>query len=301
MKRYSVTAGIHVVNEVIMDFGIIENKKPFLLCVDSDGCAMNTMESKHRLCFGPLMISEWGLQAWQKEVLNLWNDVNLYSITRGTNRFLALAKVLAQVDEQYCPIHGVETLTHWVQTAEALSNDNLEMTLHKMLGADREALQKALHWSKSVNVAVDALPNEQKQPFAGVEQALSAAHAVANVVVVSSANREAVKEEWQRCNLLCHTDMLLTQDVGSKAYCLSMLRKSGYEEQKILMVGDAPGDRQAAEKAGVLFYPILVKHEAESWQEFTTKVLPLWLNGQYSEAERLYVKRFLQNLGVSET
>lgn len=32
------------------------------------------------------------------------------------------------------------------------------------------------------------------------------------------------------------------------------------------MVGDAPGDRDAAEKNGVRFYPILVGHEGESWE-----------------------------------
>ena len=31
------------------------------------------------------------------------------------------------------------------------------------------------------------------------------------------------------------------------------------------MVGDAPGDMDAAESNGVQFYPILVNHEEESW------------------------------------
>lgn len=28
-------------------------KKDFLICVDSDGCAMDTMDIKHIKCFGP--------------------------------------------------------------------------------------------------------------------------------------------------------------------------------------------------------------------------------------------------------
>ena len=28
-------------------------KHDYLICVDSDGCAMDTMDSKHMLCFGP--------------------------------------------------------------------------------------------------------------------------------------------------------------------------------------------------------------------------------------------------------
>ena len=29
-----------------------KKKKDFLICVDSDGCAMDTMDVKHFLCFG---------------------------------------------------------------------------------------------------------------------------------------------------------------------------------------------------------------------------------------------------------
>ena len=32
--------------------------KPFLLCVDSDGCAMDTMNIKHFRCFGPCFADE---------------------------------------------------------------------------------------------------------------------------------------------------------------------------------------------------------------------------------------------------
>src|SRR5699024_7815447 len=83
--------------------------------------------------------------------------------------------------------------------------------------------------------------------------------------VVSSANREAVEEEWARCGLLGSVDVLCCQDAGSKAACIAQLKAKGYAPDHILMVGDAPGDKAAAEKNGVWFYPILVRHEAESW------------------------------------
>jgi len=62
-------------------------KKEFLVCVDSDGCAMDTMDIKHKKCFGPRLISEWGLEKWEDRVLERWNEINLYSATRGINRF----------------------------------------------------------------------------------------------------------------------------------------------------------------------------------------------------------------------
>ena len=58
-----------------------------LICVDSDGCAVDTMDVKHKRCFGPCMVEEWGLQQWQEPILARWDEINLYSMTRGINRY----------------------------------------------------------------------------------------------------------------------------------------------------------------------------------------------------------------------
>lgn len=42
-----------------------EKKHDYLICVDSDGCAMDTMDIKHFRCFGPCMVEEWGLEQWE--------------------------------------------------------------------------------------------------------------------------------------------------------------------------------------------------------------------------------------------
>ena len=64
-----------------------KKSKEFLVCVDSDGCAMDTMEVKHRKCFAPKAIEVWELENIEKRFLEIWNNVNLYSKTRGINRF----------------------------------------------------------------------------------------------------------------------------------------------------------------------------------------------------------------------
>ena len=38
-------------------------KRNFLVCIDSDGCAFDTMEIKHKECFCPATIYKWELQA----------------------------------------------------------------------------------------------------------------------------------------------------------------------------------------------------------------------------------------------
>ena len=268
-------------------------RKDYLVCVDSDGCAMDTMDIKHFRCFGPCMVEEWGLEEWAEPILNRWNTINLYSGTRGINRFKGLAMALTEIDKVYRPIEGVAELTAWAEHAPELSNQAIAEAAKTAKGP---ALAKALAWSKKVNAAIDALPESDKKPFPGVAEALAAAHKRADVAIVSSANREAVEEEWTRCGLLPSVDVLCCQDSGSKAACIAQLKAKGYNPAHILMVGDAPGDQAAAGKNGVLFYPILARHEADSWAEFTAKALPALLSGSYGPYGQEMAKRFEKNL-----
>ena len=107
-------------------FDSFEKKHDFLVCVDSDGCVMDTMNSKHKNCFGPCMVEQWGLEDWRDAVLDRWNGINLFSMTRGVNRFQGLALALGEVDKMYTPIAGIDTLQRWVDTAPALSDAALE-------------------------------------------------------------------------------------------------------------------------------------------------------------------------------
>ena len=92
--------------------------KPFLLCVDSDGCAMDTMNIKHFRCFGPCFADEWGLDAGRDAALKRWNEINLFSMTRGINRFLGLAHILTELfpDDQ-----DVAAFAQWANNSKELS------------------------------------------------------------------------------------------------------------------------------------------------------------------------------------
>ena len=87
-----------------------QKKHDYLICVDSDGCAMDTMDVKHFRCFGPCMVEEWGLQQWAEAILARWNDINLYTMTRGINRFKGLAMALEEINGQYTAIEDIATL-----------------------------------------------------------------------------------------------------------------------------------------------------------------------------------------------
>lgn len=271
----------------------VKNRE-YLVCVDSDGCAMDTMDIKHFRCFGPCMVEEWGLEKWAQPILARWNEINLYTMTRGVNRFKGLAMALDEINAQYTAIEGLDELKAWAASAPELSNGALEKALPAAQGP---CLAKALSWSKKVNAAINALPESEKKPFDGAAAGLAAAHAAADVAVVSSANREAVEEEWARCGLLGSVDVLCCQDAGSKAACIAQLKAKGYAPDRILMVGDAPGDKAAAEKNGVWFYPILVRHEAESWAELVSTALARLTSGAYAPYGEALAEKFLANLG----
>lgn len=279
-------------------FEAFARKHDYLICVDSDGCVMDTMNCKHFRCFGPCMVAEWQLEQWKEEILARWNEINLFSMTRGINRFKGLAMALTEINGQYTSIPGVRALLHWAETSPALSNDAIAKAVGE--AADPETklvLEKALRWSNAVNAAIVALPEALKTPYEGAREGLAAAHAFADVAMVSSANRDAVEEEWGKFSLLEHTDIVLAQDVGSKTACIATMLRFGYDPQKVLMIGDAPGDCDSAEKNHVHYYPILVGHEKQSWEEAVTTAYCKLQDGSYSEYGIEMKRRFLHNLG----
>lgn len=279
-------------------FDSFKRKHDYLVCVDSDGCVMDTMNCKHFHCFGPCMVDEWELEPWREPVLQRWNEINLFSMTRGINRFKGLAMALEEIDKTYTPIPGIAALRAWVDAAPALSNDGVARAAEEATDPQaKEILTKAFNWSKAVNASIVRLPEEWKIPYDGAKEGLMAAHRFADVAMVSSANRDAVEEEWGKFGLLPYTDIVLAQDVGSKAACIAAMLRFGYDPDNVLMIGDAPGDCDAAERNGVHYYPILVNHEKESWDEAIAVAFGKLQSGDYTAYGEQKKQAFLHNLG----
>ncbi len=274
--------------------GDFVKRREYLVMVDSDGCAIDTMEVKHSRCFGPCMVDEWELGEWREEILARWNEMNLYTTTRGTNRFKGLATALREISEKYREIEDIEALVEWVEHSSELSNAALEREIKRN---PRVSLGKALRWSEAVNRSINELPDGEIKPFPLVTEALAAAHRVADVAVVSSANLGAVIDEWGRHGLLNYTDAVMAQNSGNKTECIKKLVEKGYDKNKVVMCGDALGDLEAADKNCVYFYPILVRRESESWQEFIDVALTRLLDGSYGDGYAEKKKNeFIENL-----
>ena len=274
------------------DINEFKKRKDLLLCVDSDGCVMDTMNAKHRRCFGPLLVKEWGLWECETEVLSLWNNINLYTKTRGVNRFKGLALALKTVNSRYRPVDGIGNLIHWTESAE-LS----ERALMREIENNPEVLifKKALSWSMAANRAAEELACGETGAFEGAREALEYAKKHADIAVVSGASPERLYDEWRDCGLLSLVDVMLAQDAGGKSSCLKRLVEMGYSKGSVLMCGDSLGDLEAAESNSALFYPILAGSEEKSWAEFSA-TFDAFMAGRYGEGSLVKKAEFLKNL-----
>lgn len=269
--------------------------REFLICIDSDGCVMNTMDVKHMRCFGPCLVYEWDLGEYRDEIIRLWRKVNLLSVSRGVNRFQGLAKVLKSIHENYTEVEGLEEYLRWTESTQELSDKSLEEAYAK---TENICMKKALDWSRLVNQSMAMVSDTKKPPFEGTEDALRLAREYADIVILTAANRQEINKEWEVFELAQYTDLLMSQETGRKEECLKTLLEKGYERDHVLMVGDAPADLAAAQGAGVLFYPILAYQERESWEKFS-KALECFTEGRYAGAyQEERIKEFQENLHI---
>jgi phosphoglycolate phosphatase-like HAD superfamily hydrolase len=284
-----------IVKEESMKASIEEFKKSkrFLVCVDSDGCAMDTMDVKHKKCFGPKAVEVWGLQDIEGRFLEVWDRINLYSKTRGINRFKGLVRTFEALAEEGVDMPDFSSIAHWTNTSKELSNPALEKAIEET--GDKQLI-KTLEWSKEVNKAISELSDEDK-PFHNVREGLAVISDEADVAIVSSANGHAVKDEWTRHELASFVQIMLGQEAGTKSACIANLRRNNYSDDEVLMVGDAPGDLQAALENGVLYYPILVGKESFSWKGLIEEALQKFFQGTYrGEYQQRLIDEFNSNL-----
>ena len=263
---------------------LLRRTRDFLIGIDSDGCAFDTMEIKHKECFIPNIVNTWDLQAVSRFAREAAEFVNLYSRWRGTNRFPALTMVfdlLADWDEPVARGYQapqVDSLRAWIKAETKLGNPALEA---KAAQTGDLVLLRALAWSRAVNESIERIVRGVP-PYPYVRQSLQKVQDAADMMVVSSTPREALQREWAEHGLDEYVGMLCGQEMGSKAEHLRYGACGKYDAGRILMIGDAPGDLRAAKDNGVLFYPINPGREADSWRRFHDEAADRFLAGEYA-------------------
>ena len=139
----------------------------------------------------------------------------------------------------------------------------------------------ALEWSEAVNRSIAEIVKEVP-PFPFVRESLETMEGKADVMVVSATPYEALAREWQEHGLATHVALIAGQEHGTKRDHIALAAAGRYDPDKILMIGDALGDWNAAQANHALFYPIDPGFEDESWQRFFEEALPRFFAGTYA-------------------
>ena len=258
----------------------------FLIGIDSDGCAFDTMELKHKECFIPNTIKFWNLQGVSKYAREACEFVNLYSKSRGINRFPALVEALqwtqkrSEVQKRGVKIEIPKSLLDWVARETKLGNPALKAEAER---TGDPALKQALEWSMAINKMVDFVVGSGVPPFPFVRECLEKMKGKADILVVSATPQEALTQEWEEQNIIQYVAAICGQEVGTKKESLARAQQLGnYGENKMLMIGDAPGDHSAAVANKALFFPINPGAEEQSWQRLFNEGLNRFFAGTFA-------------------
>ena len=266
--------------QVLRDF---QPKHDFFIGIDSDGCVFDSMEIKHKECFAPMFVKHHNLQAVSKYAREVWDFVNLYSKTRGANRFPALTRALnllrdrPEVQARNVNVPSYPALDEWMERETKLGN----ATLAAEVEGGNEGLAHIKVWSDGVNEQVADIVHGVP-PFPLLRQTLEKALGQADMMVISQTPCDALEREWAEHDISKFVEIIAGQEMGTKTEHLKFAAVDNYDAEKILMIGDAPGDHKAAKANGVLFFPILPGREEDSWKRLHGEALDRFFAGTYA-------------------
>jgi len=267
----------------------------FFVGIDSDGCAFDTMEVKHKECFIPNTIKHWDLQAVSKYGREAAEFVNLYSKWRGINRWPALVMVFdllrerPEVIRRHISVPETPRIRDFIAAGGALSNESLQERIDQT--GDPELI-RALAWSEGVNATIAEIVHGVP-PFPFVRESLEALQTQADMIVVSATPGEALAREWEEHDIARYMKVIAGQEMGTKSQHLRYGTGGRYRPDHVLMIGDAPGDMKAARDNQALFFPINPGYEDRSWERFYREGIERFLLGTYAgDYEAQLIKEF---------
>jgi phosphoglycolate phosphatase-like HAD superfamily hydrolase len=268
--------------------------KEFFIGIDSDGCVFDSMEIKHKECFTPMFVKYFDLQAVSKYAREVWEFVNLYSKTRGANRFLALVRSLnllrerPQVKARQVKVADTRALEEWIARETKLGN----ATLAAEVQGGNKGLAQIKLWSDAVNHWIEDIV-KGVPPFPLFPESLQTMEQRADTMVISQTPGDALEREWLEHGIRDGVKIIAGQEMGTKTEHLKLAAREKYKPEKILMIGDAPGDFKAAKSNGALFYPIIPGDEETSWKQFHNEALKRFFAGKYAGSyEQDLIRKF---------
>jgi phosphoglycolate phosphatase-like HAD superfamily hydrolase len=258
-------------------------RHPRLIGLDSDGTVFDTMPLKQLKCFWPVTTEIWGLQGISDEVRAAVEFAGLRSRWRGLNRYrvllfeFELLAARAREKKENWPLPDVASLAAWVGSGSPLTLQGLHS---QVCGRLDPVLKTTLAWSEEIDRRIAAMV-ARPEIFPGVPEILPHLAAEADIAVISTTPEETLRRDWEQGEWGGYPTVILGQEAGAKAGQLARLAEGRYAPGSILVIGDAAGDRAAAQETGAMFYPILAGREVESWKHFAGEAFGLVLSDRY--------------------
>jgi phosphoglycolate phosphatase-like HAD superfamily hydrolase len=271
----------------------------FFIGIDSDGCVFDSMEVKQKEFFIPNAIKYFDLAAISDILRETWEFVNLYSFYRGGNRFTSLIKVFELLSERddynksACRLPDLTSLKEWVRIESKMGNASLKKYFNSNYDPD---LEKVVLWTEAINRDIsEKLRNIP--PFPNAKTAIKKISSAADMIIVSQTPLEALDREWEEHGLKKYVKVIAGQEHGTKTEHITLAAKGKYPDNRILMIGDAKGDLDAARNNGILFYPVIPGKEDKSWENFINEGFARFLNETFKGSyEDKLLKEFLKSL-----
>lgn len=273
----------------------LQPTREFFIGIDSDGCVFDSMEPKQKEFFCPNVIRFFGLLPVSKIARETWEFVNLYSQTRGVNRFLALIECFKllqerpEIKERNISIPDIASLVEWTEKETKLGNPALERYASMV---NNQEIDLVLKWSETVNKEIGEWV-KGLIPFPNFRESIEKLAQQADAIVVSQTPVEALRREWEENDIAKYVRVIAGQEYGTKTEHIALAAKNKYPDDKILMIGDAPGDLKAAKTNGVLFFPVNPGYEEKSWDRFSKEALNKFFAGTFEgEYENSLIEEF---------
>ena len=101
-------------------------------------------------------------------------------------------------------------------------------------------------------------------------------------MVISQTPVDALEREWNENDIRQFVQIIAGQEMGTKTEHLAFAAKEKYAADKVLMIGDAPGDHKAADANEALFFPINPGNEEASWERLHNEALEKFFAGSFA-------------------
>jgi len=266
----------------------LQPQHSFFVGIDSDGCVFPTMEVKQKQCFHPELIRQWHLEAVAPAVREVAGFVFLYSVHRGRNRFTSLLLTFdllrthpaVRASGAAVRLPACDALRGFVNSGRPLGNAELQLLADRTGDAE---LRDVLAWSFAVNARI-ARQASDIAPYPSAVEALRIIQTCADSMVVSQTPTDTLVREWKRQGIQECVRFIAGQEYGTKTEQMRLATQGRIPPTHVLLIGDAPADREAVEALGGAFYPILPGDEVASWMRFCDEALPRFLGGKFTGA-----------------